>query len=91
MLRQSNLQRQWSFSKKMQQEGIPDKFMFVPVLYACAQALGEGRCVHLQIMERGFESIPYVGTNLIDMYAKCGNFEDALKVFDKMLTYDVVL
>ncbi len=77
--------------QKIQQEGmVPDKFTFVPVLYACAQALEEGRCVHLQIMERGFESILCVGNSLIDMYSKCGNFEDALKVFDKMLTHDVV-
>jgi pentatricopeptide repeat protein len=77
--------------QKIQQEGmVPDKFTFVPVLYACAQALEEGRCVHLQIMERGFESILYVGNSLIDMYAKCGNFDNALKVFDKMLTHDVV-
>jgi pentatricopeptide repeat protein len=79
--------------QKMQQEGmVPDKFTFVPVLNACAslQALEEGRCVHLQIMERGFESILYVGNSLIDMYAKCGNIEDAWKVFDKMLMHDVV-
>ncbi len=79
--------------QRMQQEGmVPDKFTFVPVLNACAslQALEEGRCVHLQIMERGFESIPYVGNSLIDMYAKCGNIEDAWKVFDKMSTHDVV-
>ncbi len=80
-------------SQRMQQEGmVPDKFTFVPVLNACAslQALEEGRRVHLQIMERGFDSIPYVSNSLIDMYAKCGNIEDAWKVFDKMLTHDVV-
>jgi pentatricopeptide repeat protein len=66
--------------QKMQQEGmVPDKFIFVPVLNACAslQALEEGRCVHLQIMERVCESILYVANSLIDMYAKCGNIKDA--------------
>ncbi len=81
------------FFQKMQQQGmVPDKFTFVPVLNACAclQTLEDGRCVDLQIMERGFESILYVGNSLIDMYAKCGNIEDAWKVFDKMLMHDVV-
>jgi pentatricopeptide repeat protein len=32
-----------------------------------------------------------VANSLIDMYAKCGNIEDAWKIFDKMLMHDVVL
>jgi pentatricopeptide repeat protein len=30
-----------------------------------------------------------VRNSLVDMYAKCGNMEDAQRVFNKMLSHDV--
>jgi pentatricopeptide repeat protein len=45
--------------EKMQQEGVqPDFVTFVGVLNACASilALEEGRCVHQQIVEFGWDS-----------------------------------
>ncbi len=71
----------------MQQEGVqPDPVTFVGVLNACASilALDEGRHVHEQIIECGFESNIFVQTSLVDMYAKCGSMEDAWNVFDNM-------
>jgi pentatricopeptide repeat protein len=53
------------------------------------EVLEEGRRVHQQIIESGFESNAFVGSSLVDMYAKCGSIEDAWRVFDKMLTHDV--
>ncbi len=79
--------------KQMQSEGMnPNKFTFVPILNACASlwALEEAKCVHKQIIQCGCESDVFVGTSLVDMYAKCGNMEDALRVFKKMLSHDVV-
>ena len=32
----------------------------------------------------------FVGSSLIDIFAKCGYIEDACQVFDKMCTRDVV-
>ncbi len=32
----------------------------------------------------------FVTNSLVDMYAKCGSIEDALKVFNKMPFHDVV-
>jgi hypothetical protein len=53
--------------------------IFVRVLIACANivALEEGKCAHVQIVESGWDSYAFVGSILVDMYAKCGSTEDA--------------
>ncbi|CAK9262806.1 unnamed protein product [Sphagnum jensenii] len=79
--------------QQMQQEGItPDRCSFVHVLNACAglQALEEGRHIHTQIRESGYESDVYVGSGLVDMYARCGSIDDAWSVFSRLATRDVV-
>jgi pentatricopeptide repeat protein len=79
--------------QQMQQEGVqPDSLSFVGVLKACASmvAIEEGRCVHRQIIQSGFESDMFVGSSLVDMYAKSGSMEDAWGVFNKMPTRDRV-
>eukprot|EP01018_Ginkgo_biloba_P008611 Gb_26723 [translate_table: standard] len=70
----------------------PDQFTFASVLPACANlaALEQGKEVHKDIIRRGFQSDVFVGTALVDMYAKCGRVVDAYKVFDKMPMRDVV-
>jgi pentatricopeptide repeat protein len=78
---------------QMEQKGVePDPVTFVGVLNACASlsALGEGRRIHQQIIQSGLESAVFVGSSLLDMYAKCGSIEDAQKVFNKMPMHDVV-
>jgi len=80
-------QRALDLFQQMQKEGVvPDSVTFVGVLNACASvaALGEGRRVHEQIIQSGFESDAFVSSSLIDMYAKCGSMEDAQRVFNKM-------
>ncbi len=64
----------------------PNTVTFVGVLNACASvvALKEGRSVHEQIIQSGCESDVFVGSSLVDMYAKCGSLEDAWRVFHKM-------
>jgi pentatricopeptide repeat protein len=71
----------------------PDRFTFVPVLNACAglRALEEGRRAHELIIQTGCEADVFVGSSLVDMYAKCGHMEDALRVFNKMPSRDVVM
>jgi pentatricopeptide repeat protein len=79
--------------REMQQKGMtPDRFTFVPVLNACAslRALEEGRQVHAQLIQTGCEADVFVGTSLVDMYAKCGSMEDAQRVFLKMPSRDVI-
>ncbi len=49
------------------------------VLIACANivALEEGKCAHVQIVESGWDLYAFVGSSLVDMYAKCESTEDA--------------
>lgn len=63
----------------------------VGLLSACANlgALEHGRWVHDYIRRNRLALNVYVGTALIDMYAKCGNLEEGLKVFREMKVKNV--
>ncbi|CAM6058325.1 unnamed protein product [Sphagnum tenellum] len=79
--------------QRMQQEGVtPNKFTFVPLINACAGlgALEGGRLVHEQLIQSGCESDVFLGSSLVDMYAKCGSIKDAWSVFNKMPLRNVV-
>jgi hypothetical protein len=71
----------------MKQEGVdPNSVTFVGVLNACATVLGleEGRCVHQEVIQSGLELDVFVGSSLVDMYAKCGSMDNAWRVFNKI-------
>ncbi|KAJ7549626.1 hypothetical protein O6H91_07G060800 [Diphasiastrum complanatum] len=79
--------------QQMQKEGVkPDSLTFVAALNACADlaALEDGRRVHWQVIQHGFEADVVVGSSLINMYTKCGNVEGASKVFTNMSMRDVI-
>jgi pentatricopeptide repeat protein len=61
----------------------------VAVLNACAIA-GALESVHNKIIESGCEFDVFVGSSLIDIYAKCGSMEDAWRMFNKMPSWNVV-
>jgi pentatricopeptide repeat protein len=47
----------------------------------------ESHCVEIKLnLYSGF----FVGSSLINMYTKCGRMEDALRVFKKMPSHEVV-
>jgi len=76
--------------QQMQREGVqPDAIIFVGVLNACASimALEEGRRGHEHIIQSGCESDAFVGSSLIDMYAKCGSMEEASRVDEGLHFY----
>eukprot|EP01018_Ginkgo_biloba_P035432 Gb_20153 [translate_table: standard] len=78
---------------RMQRAGMkPNEFTFASILTACASlgALEEGRQIHAWIAKTEFQSHVFVGSSLLDMYAKCGFIENARDVFDKMSQIDVV-
>jgi len=80
-------------SEQMEFEGVtPDPVTFVGLLKACASlgALEEGRRIHTQIIQNSYESDIFVGSSLVDMYAKSGSIDDACRVFNKMPTRSVV-
>ncbi|XP_017981485.1 PREDICTED: pentatricopeptide repeat-containing protein At1g19720 isoform X2 [Theobroma cacao] len=58
---------------------------FINLLQACIDfgSLELGRKLHARV-HLVKESDPFVETKLVSMYAKCGSFVDARKVFDKM-------
>jgi pentatricopeptide repeat protein len=82
------------FQHMQQQKGTspPDSFAFVQVLNSCASlgALEEGRRVHAQIVANGCEANVFVGSRLVDMYARCGCMEDACRVFTRIPSRGVV-
>ncbi|KAJ7564743.1 hypothetical protein O6H91_02G031500 [Diphasiastrum complanatum] len=78
---------------QMKQEGVqPDIVTYTTLLKACASiaAFEQGKQLHSDIIESGFELDVIVGNTLVDMYAKCGRMEDACHVFNNMHERDVV-
>lgn len=78
---------------RMRDAGVEvDSATVVSVLPACAQVkdLRRGREIHQLVDEKGFGSRIAVTNSLVDMYAKCGAFEDARNVFEEMGERDVV-
>ncbi|PKI74691.1 hypothetical protein CRG98_005018 [Punica granatum] len=79
--------------RSMLRDGLePDKYTFTFVLKACTGAcdLQEGLLVHKEVACRGLESDVFIGTGLLDMYCKVGEFETARKLFDGLPQRDVV-
>ncbi|KAG7954448.1 hypothetical protein I3843_11G018800 [Carya illinoinensis] len=80
------------FRKMLESSVEPNEFTFPSILKACSRlrALREGEQVHAHFVKCGFGSNGYVENTLIHMYANCGRVEVARRVFDGMLTRDVV-
>lgn len=77
----------------MRQVGVePSSRTFVALLQACCSLhdLERARCIHVDVIRRGLESDLYVGTMLVDVYAKCMSLVDARCTFEKMPHRDVV-
>ncbi|KAK6241144.1 Pentatricopeptide repeat - like 10 [Theobroma cacao] len=74
----------------------PNHVTMVSVLSACAQMgdLDLGKWVHQYLEYNGrkgvLETNTFLATALIDMYSKCGDLEMAKRVFDQMISKDVV-
>ncbi|XP_039115677.1 pentatricopeptide repeat-containing protein At2g13600-like [Dioscorea cayenensis subsp. rotundata] len=59
---------------------------FSALFRACASigTLQQGRMLHAHLSKTPFESNTYVGTSLVDMYAKCGSITDARTSFNNI-------
>ncbi|OEL38198.1 Pentatricopeptide repeat-containing protein [Dichanthelium oligosanthes] len=78
---------------RMQAEGVcPDDTVLVGVLAACAQhgALEQGKWVHGYLKANGTRITVFLGTALVDMYAKCGEVQLAMDVFGAMKDKNVL-
>ncbi|TKY67702.1 Pentatricopeptide repeat-containing protein [Spatholobus suberectus] len=65
---------------------VPNDFTLSSVLSACAHmgALDQGRLVHQYIECNKINLNVALGTALVDMYAKCGCINEALRVFESL-------
>ncbi|KAJ4954439.1 hypothetical protein NE237_011222 [Protea cynaroides] len=79
--------------REMQVAGVEPNSVTIPCLLpACANiaALMHGKAAHCFSHRRGISDDVYVGSALIDMYAKCGKIGDAQHCFDMMPTTNLV-
>nr|XP_010923534.1 pentatricopeptide repeat-containing protein At1g31430 [Elaeis guineensis] len=80
------------FEKMQRTKVSPNCFTLVSILSACARvgALELGKWVHAYIERNDIEMDAYLGSSLIDMYAKCGCINLSLEVFNRMPTKDLL-
>ncbi|KAI5059686.1 hypothetical protein GOP47_0026005 [Adiantum capillus-veneris] len=80
--------------EQMQQDGVLlNNITLACCLKACGciAAIVQGQHIHVEAERSGLlERDLSIGTNLVDMYAKCGIFTKAWEVFDKISVRDVV-
>ncbi|WCJ20839.1 Pentatricopeptide repeat-containing protein At3g28660 [Euphorbia peplus] len=64
----------------------PDEFCVTTALTACAHlgALAQGKWIHEYVKKNSLKLDVFLGTALVDMYAKCGSIDLALEVFESM-------
>ncbi|KAF8394439.1 hypothetical protein HHK36_020647 [Tetracentron sinense] len=77
----------------MQSAGFnPDEATFLSVLGACAQlgALSLGQGIHGYVAKTNISQNIAIGTSLMDMYAKTGDTQSALRIFGDLQKKDVM-
>ncbi|XP_042430316.1 pentatricopeptide repeat-containing protein At4g33170-like [Zingiber officinale] len=77
---------------QMRQSGVrPDEYTLASLIKACSclAALGLGKQIHGNVIKFGRSADPFVGTTVLDMYAKCGNIEDSLCLFERMIPTNI--
>ncbi|XWS18425.1 hypothetical protein CRYUN_Cryun32bG0042900 [Craigia yunnanensis] len=64
----------------------------VDMINACTgfEDSGQGRKIHGFLIKLGYDSDPFSKNALVDMYAKVGNLEDAIVVFEEIAKPDIV-
>uniref|UniRef100_A0A2C9USH3 GDT1 family protein n=1 Tax=Manihot esculenta TaxID=3983 RepID=A0A2C9USH3_MANES len=72
---------------------VVDKFTLTSIVSACASKgiLELGMQVHAHIQKIGHKVDAHLYSSLIDMYAKCGSLNDAIKIFKQINDLNVVL
>ncbi|PKA61203.1 Putative pentatricopeptide repeat-containing protein [Apostasia shenzhenica] len=81
------------FSQMMEAGFRPNNFTLTSLLKASVflSSVELGKSIHGCAVKAFYESDPYVGGALLDMYAKCGDVEDARLVFNLVSDCDVIL
>ena len=80
------------FKRMVESEFRPNPSSLSSVLLACSNlsALGLGKQIHQLVCKSPISSNITAGTSLLSMYCKCGDLEDAWKLFLVMPQKDVV-
>ncbi|KAI3772443.1 hypothetical protein L6452_03629 [Arctium lappa] len=70
----------------------PNEFAFSSVIQACSslKSVQIGKQIHCLALKVGFSYELFVGSNLADMYSKCGLMVEACMVFEEMPSKDEV-
>lgn len=79
--------------EKMLGEGIaPNKFIYTSILlmYSSHEVLAQGERLHARLIGINFDSDALLGNALTGMYCKCGELDDARRLFDRLFERDVV-
>ncbi|KAJ8623071.1 hypothetical protein MRB53_031600 [Persea americana] len=65
---------------------VPNESTFSSILRACASlsSLERGKNLHGKVVKLGIQYDVFMGTALTDMYAKSGDIESSMRVFDRM-------
>lgn len=74
------------FSRMLNEGFSPNEFTVCGVLKACGEEkeLNFGRQLHGAIVKKMYKNDVFIGTSLVDMYAKCGQIVDSRNVFNRM-------
>ncbi|CAK9135596.1 unnamed protein product [Ilex paraguariensis] len=80
------------FSKIYVNGVLPNETTFVSVINSCAslEVPMYAECIHAKIIKNMFESNAFVGTALVDFYAKFDNMEDAHRCFNELYEKNLV-
>ncbi|KAK1555922.1 hypothetical protein Q3G72_033356 [Acer saccharum] len=80
------------FSQMLSDGFLPNEFTVCSVLKACGKErdLKFGRQLHGAIVKKMYKDDVYIGTALVDMYAKCGEILDSREVFNEMRNRNTV-
>ncbi|XP_065847859.1 pentatricopeptide repeat-containing protein At4g18520, chloroplastic [Euphorbia lathyris] len=80
------------FSQMLGEGFSPNEFTVCGVLKACGERkeLKFGRQLHCGVVKKMYKDDVFIGTSLVDMYAKCGEISDSRKVFNGMRNRNTV-
>jgi pentatricopeptide repeat protein len=74
------------FLRMRQTSVVPNNFTFASVLQACASLalLNLGKQIHSCVLKFGLNSNVFVSNAIMDVYAKCGEIEISMKLFEEL-------
>lgn len=87
-----SLEALWLFNEMQNSSIRPNEVSIVALVSACTNlgALSQGTWAHTYVLRNNLKLNRFVGTALIDMYAKCGCLDLACQLFDQLHARDTL-